>query len=243
VNSALLDLVLKPDAKAEQVDLAIWSVLPEVEREAPYDRMARAYDWLIGNTIYNRLVWGNWSKLYRDAAADALKAPAEGPILDCGCGSLIFTSAAYQSALLSRMILFDRSLGMMRRGAKRLEGGTFLQGDALALPFADASFGLCLSWGLAHIFGSESELFAELRRVTQPGGLVKLSTLVLAGRSPGDSILPQLHKRGEIAQPETANTVRQAFARHFSIEADVLRGNMLFLTGRRIGDSSGMKLG
>jgi ubiquinone/menaquinone biosynthesis C-methylase UbiE len=235
VSSALLDLVLKPQIKAEQVDPTIWSVLPEAEREAPYDRMARAYDWLIGNGLYNRLVWGNWSKLYRDAAVEAVLDPPEGSILDCGCGSLIFTSAAYHVAPLDRMILFDRSLGMMRRGAKRLEGGTFLQGDALALPFADASFGLCLSWGLAHIFGSESCLFAELRRVTRPGGLVKISQLVLANRSPGDRILPQLYKQGEIAAPEPADVVRAAFARHFVIEEDILRGNMLFLTGRKLG--------
>ncbi len=227
-----LDLVLKPEIKAEPVDPALWSVLPAGEREAPYDKMARAYDWLIGNGLYNRLVWGNWSKVYRDAAAEALRNPPDGAILDCGCGSLIFTGAAYRAAPLDRMILFDRSLGMMRRGASRLTGATFLQGDALALPFADDSFGLCLSWGLAHIFGSESGLFSELHRVTQPGGLVKISMLVLANRSPGDRILPQLHKRGEIAKPEQADTVRQAFARHFTLEDDNLRGNMLFLTGR-----------
>jgi ubiquinone/menaquinone biosynthesis C-methylase UbiE len=235
LNSAFLDLVLKADAKAEQVDSNIWSVMPIGERDASYDTMARAYDWLIGNSVYNRFVWGNWSKVYRDAASDALKDAAEGAILDCGCGSLIFTSDAYQASPLDRMILFDRSLGMMRRGAKRLPGGMFLQGDALALPFADESFPLCLSWGLAHIFGSGSGLFAELRRVTQTEGLVKLSMLVLANRSPGDQVLPQLHKRGEIAEPEQADSVRVAFAHHFSIEDDVLRGNMLFLTGRKTG--------
>jgi ubiquinone/menaquinone biosynthesis C-methylase UbiE len=233
VNSPLLDLVLKPDVKAGQIDPNIWSVMPMGERAASYDSMARAYDWLIGNSVYNRLVWGNWSKVYRDAAADALKGAPDGPILDCGCGSLVFTSDAYQNVAADRMILFDRSLEMMRRGAKRLPKGTFLQGDALALPFADESFPLCLSWGLAHIFGSGSGLFAELRRVTQTRGLVKLSMLVLADRSPGDRVLPQLHKRGEIAQPEHADSVRRAFARHFTIEDDVLRGNMLFLTGRR----------
>jgi ubiquinone/menaquinone biosynthesis C-methylase UbiE len=229
----LLQSVLKEGSAIEQIDSMIWSVLPEAERDASYDRMARVYDWVIGNGLYNKLVWGNWSKLYRDVAADAVSPLPDGPILDCGCGSLVFTSRAYTPAVLDRMILFDRSLGMMRRGADRLPKATFLQGDALALPFVDESFPLCLSWGLAHIFGSESGLFAELRRVTRTGGLVKLSMLVLADRLPGDAVLPQLHKRGEIAQPEQANSVRRAFARHFSIESEVLRGNMLFLTGRR----------
>lgn len=233
MNTALLDSVLRPEFKADQVDPNIWSVLPAAEREAPYDRMARAYDWLIGNSLYNKLVWGNWSKLYRDAASDAVRsAPEEGPILDCGCGSLIFTSAAYAPNHLERMILLDRSLGMMRRGSNRVRSATFVQGDALALPFVDASFGLTLSWGLAHIFGSASGLFAELRRVTKPGGKVIVSMLVLADRSPGDSVLAQLHKRGEIALPERMDQVRTAFAEHFAIETDVLKGNMAFLTGR-----------
>jgi ubiquinone/menaquinone biosynthesis C-methylase UbiE len=233
VKSPLLYSVLKPEVTAEQVDSNIWSVMQVDQRKAPYDTMARAYDWFIGNTVYNRLVWGNWNTVYSDAAGTALQNPPEGPILDCGCGSLIFTCAAYQSPVVERTILFDRSLGMIRRGSKRLASGTFLQGDALALPFVDASFGLCLSWGVAHIFGSQSGLFAELRRVTRPEGLVSLSMLVLANRSPGDRILPQLHKRGEIAQPEHPEAVREAFARHFTIEEHMLRGNMLFLTGRR----------
>jgi ubiquinone/menaquinone biosynthesis C-methylase UbiE len=233
VKPDLLTFLLKPGIEPSQVEGNIWSVLPPDERTAPYDRMARAYDWLIGNGLYNKLVWGNWSALYRSAAARAVQTLGEGPILDCGCGSLIFTAHAYRAAPLDRMILFDRSIGMMQRGSRRLPDATFIQGDALNLPFVDESFATCFSWGLAHIFGSTAPLFAELCRVTRRGGCVSLSMLVLADRNPGDRVLPQLYKRGEIASPEYAQAMKVAFAKCFTLESAEVCGNMLFLSGRR----------
>ncbi len=229
----LLAALLKPGIEPAQVEGDIWSVLPPEERAASYDRMARAYDWLIGNGLYNKLVWGNWSALYREAATRAVRGIDEGPILDCGCGSLVFTAPAYRAAPLDRMIQFDRSIGMMQRGSRRLPGATFVQGDALNLPFVDESFATCFSWGLAHIFGSTSRLFSELCRVTRRGGCVSLSMLVLADRTPGDRVLPQLYKRGEIAPPEYAQTMKDAFAKHFTLESADVCGNMLFLSGHR----------
>ena len=228
----VLAATLKRGIAPEPVSPNIWSAIPTADRAAAYDPMARAYDVLIGNTVYNKLVWGNWSKLYRDVAQEAIRDAPDGPILDCGCGSLIFTEPAYRAAPLDRMILFDRSLGMMERGARRIPSATFLQGDALALPFVDDSFALTMSWGLAHIFGSTSPLFAELRRVTMLKGRVIVSMLVLADRVPGDWVLPQLAKRGEIATPERAEAAMYAFAKHFTLESETLRGNMLFLSGR-----------
>jgi SAM-dependent methyltransferase len=228
----VLVATLKPGIAPEKVAPTIWSILPPEVRAAPYDPMAQAYDLLIGNTLYNRLVWGNWSSLYRNAAGEALHGAPDAPILDCGCGSLIFTQHPYRTAPLDRMVMFDRSLGMMQRGARRLPDATFLQGDALALPFADDAFALTLSWGLTHLFGSTSPLFAELRRVTRPGGRVHLSMLILADRFPGDRVLPHLHKRGEIAPPERAEAVKAAFAEHFTLESAEVNGNMLFLGGR-----------
>jgi SAM-dependent methyltransferase len=233
VRPDLISALLKPGIEPDRIEERIWSVLPPADRAASYDPMARAYDLLIGNTIYNKLVWGNWSGLYRDVAIDAVKEIGAGPVLDCGCGSLIFTAPAYHDARLDHMILFDRSLGMMRRGAGRLPAAIFLQGDALNLPFADAAFGTSLSWGLAHIFGSHSPLFAELHRVTKPGGRVFASMLVLADRHPGDWVLPKLHAGGEIAAPERAEPYQAEFARLFAVESAIIRGNMLFLTGRR----------
>jgi ubiquinone/menaquinone biosynthesis C-methylase UbiE len=231
VRPDLISALLKPGIEPDRIEERIWSVLPPADRAASYDPMARAYDLLIGNTVYNKLVWGNWSALYRDVAIDAVKEIGAGPVLDCGCGSLIFTAPAYHDARLDHMILFDRSLGMMRRGADRLPGGLFLQGDALNLPFSDASFGVCLSWGLAHIFGSASPLFSELQRVTVPGGRVSASMLVLAGRNPGDWVLPKLHHSGEIARPERPENYQQAFNAFFERVTAEVRGNMLFLNG------------
>ena len=56
----------------------------------------------------------------------------------------------------------------LRRSAKR---GDALFGDALALPFADASFDLVLSGGLLEHFREPAAVVREMVRVLRPGGL------------------------------------------------------------------------
>src|SRR5258708_26974757 len=56
----------------------------------------------------------------------------------------------------------------LRRSAKR---GDALFGDALALPFADASFDLVLSGGLLEHFREPGAVVREMVRVLRPGGL------------------------------------------------------------------------
>ena len=57
-------------------------------------------------------------------------------------------------------------------------GGSFVRGDALSLPFGDASFDVAISlcqggFGLA--LGRDGDVLVELARVVRPGGLVCVS--------------------------------------------------------------------
>ncbi len=224
---------LREGFSASPVAPGIASVFETEHRGAGYDRIAALYDAVIGNALYNRIVWGIRKAAYERHALDALAGARAGgeAVLDCGCGSLVFTAGAYRQAAPEKLLLFDRSLAMLERARRRLDRPA-LQGDALNLPFTDHSFDRSFAWGMGHLFGSSSPLFAELARVTKPGGLVACSMIARTGRRIGDAMLGQLVRSGEAAASETAETWRSAFATHFRPDHEALHGNMLFLFGR-----------
>lgn len=224
--------LLKPSVRLTPLSSGLWTSLPPEMRGADYDRIASGYDLLVGNPVYNRIVWGVWPRRYADAAAEALALASNGPALDCGCGSLVFTAPAYRQASPDCLILFDNSTGMMARGQRRLPLGTFVQGSALDMPFADSVFPTVMAWGLLHVFGSGSGLLSELRRVTGEGGTITISTLVLGERRIANRMLGLLHRKGEAAEPETEEQVTAAFSRHFLLECRERHGAMLFLQGK-----------
>src|SRR4051794_4118275 len=104
---------LRPVAGGE-----VASVLAVDEARGAYDRHAAIYDRLIGTRSYNRIVWGADVADYRSFAAEATDT-ATGPLLDAGCGTAVFSEAAYQEANRP-LALVDRSLGMLARAADRL---------------------------------------------------------------------------------------------------------------------------
>ena len=216
----------------DRVAPGIWSALPAGERTAHYDHIARGYDLLVGNPLYNRVIWGCPKPTYREMARTFLKAAPPGPLIDFGCGSLVFTASEYSGAE-GRLVLFDRSMGMLRQGQKRLPAGCFLQGDAFAPPFGDASFTGGMGWGMLHVFGTQSDYLASLHRLLKPGAAVAIGTLVLSSRAIGNRMLNLLHTKGEAASPESRSDVEAAFGRLFEIDHSKLVGNMLFLQGRK----------
>jgi ubiquinone/menaquinone biosynthesis C-methylase UbiE len=231
-GSALLANILLPGRTAKTVSHGIWSTLPMEQQADSYDKMARAYDVVVGNSLYNRIVWGASTSDYATEAREGLSYASAGSALDCGCGSLVFTARPYQSAPLDRMILFDRSLGMLRRGAARLPNGQFVQGDAFDMPFRSATFETIFAWGFLHVVGSRSPLLSELCRVAAPGAPITISSLVLTNRWVGNKMLGLLHSQGEAATPETEAEVIQAFSNIFSLTSHSLHGSMLILRGK-----------
>lgn len=92
----------------------------------------------------------------------------------CGTGDVTFAVAARGAEATG----LDFSEGMLAVARRRQAGATdprlrrvgFLQGDALALPFADASFDLVtISYGLRNLADLDAGL-RELTRVLAPGG-------------------------------------------------------------------------
>ncbi|HSR65430.1 MAG TPA: malonyl-ACP O-methyltransferase BioC [Xanthomonadaceae bacterium] len=145
-------------------------------------------------------------------------------VLDVGCGPGRASAALQEHWPKARVLALDLALPMLR-AARRTAGGWRpfarrpqpLCADVRALPFAGSSVdvvfsNLCVQW-----VEDLPALFAELRRVLRPGGLLLLSTF----------------------GPETLQELREAFAQadaapHVSPFADIARfGDALMHAGFR----------
>jgi ubiquinone/menaquinone biosynthesis C-methylase UbiE len=120
--------------------------------EAPYDRHAQLYDRLIGAPLYNRLVWRARVADYAAFAEEAV-ADGDGPLLDAGCGTAVFSAGAYPAAGRP-LVLADRSRGMLDRAAERIGHGEhvwYVQADLFDLPFVDGAFATVACHAVIHV--------------------------------------------------------------------------------------------
>lgn len=139
---------------------------------AMFSRIARRYDAL--NDVMSFGLHRLWK---RDTVRLAL-AERDGParILDlcCGTGDLAFLAGAAASPG-SRIVGLDFTLPMLGIARARRPSGAraaFAQGDAMRLPFPDASFdAVTMGYGLRNV---EDPLgcLREIKRVLAPGGRV-----------------------------------------------------------------------
>jgi demethylmenaquinone methyltransferase / 2-methoxy-6-polyprenyl-1,4-benzoquinol methylase len=107
-------------------------------------------------------------RLWRRAVVDGVGARAGERVLDLAAGT--GTSSEPFAAAGARVVPCDFSLGMLAVGRQRRPDLPFVAGDALALPFADASFdAVTMSFGLRNVADPATAL-GELLRVTRPGG-------------------------------------------------------------------------
>jgi len=97
-------------------------------------------------------------------------------VLDAACGE------GYGSALLSReatqVVGVDVGAEAIDHARARYQAPNlaFVQGSVLALPLADASFDLVVSFETLEHLGAQREMLAEFRRVLAPGGVLILSS-------------------------------------------------------------------
>ena len=133
--------------------------------QAMFDRVAPRYD--LANTVLSLGQDARWRR-----ATAAAARPADATVLDVAAGpgnvaaELLRQGAAAVTAL-------DLSFEMLRAGAGRATPGlTWVNADALALPFTDASFdAVTISFGLRNTTDPRAAL-AEFARVLRPGGRV-----------------------------------------------------------------------
>jgi len=129
-----------------------------------FDRIAPVYDAM------NRVMTAGLDRRWRRITAESAVLPGD-EVLDaaCGTGDLALADARAGAGRVVGLDFSERMLERARRKAPQLE---WVQGDALALPFADASFDAAtVGFGVRNLDDLPAGL-RELRRVLRPGGRV-----------------------------------------------------------------------
>jgi demethylmenaquinone methyltransferase/2-methoxy-6-polyprenyl-1,4-benzoquinol methylase len=133
--------------------------------QSMFDRVAPRYD--VANTVLSLGQDANWRRVTAAAAR-----PEGARVLDVAAGpGNVSVELVRQGA--DGVVALDLSFNMLHEGARRGHVGiAWVNGDALALPFPDASFdAVTISFGLRNVPDPEAAL-AEFARVTRPGGRV-----------------------------------------------------------------------
>ncbi|MGN8247284.1 demethylmenaquinone methyltransferase [Cellulomonas soli] len=129
---------------------------------AMFDGIARRYD------LTNDVVSLGQDRAWRRETLRAVAAQPGQTVLDLAAGT--GTSSEPLADAGVRVVPCDLSTGMLAVGKRRRPDLSFVAGDALHLPFADASFdAVTISFGLRNVTDVPAAL-AEMMRVTRPGG-------------------------------------------------------------------------
>lgn len=116
---------------------------------------------------------GAWSRLAGDVFLDWL-SPAPGQRwIDVGCGNGAFTELIMQRCAPAEAVGIDPSEGQLSFARTRpgAAGATFLEGDAMALPFDPARFDAATMALVIFFVPDPAKGVAEMARVLRPGGL------------------------------------------------------------------------
>ena len=183
------------------------------ERPGPqqwfFDLWSRVYDAPLVQRLTYRPV--------QDAVMQELGRSAPARVLDIGCGTGLLTSRIRDELAPHASIGCDFSRGMLRQAAKKRADVPWVRGNALGLPFRDASFGAVVSTEAFHWFPDQDAALAEFFRVLEPKG-----RLMVALISPHTQWLSRAARQGSRVLGEPANWPTRAQLRH-SAEAAGLR--------------------
>ena len=129
-----------------------------------YDRRAPEYDdWYLGRGLFADRDRPGWDDELDELAA-AIGALPSARTLDVACGTGFLTRHLHGD-----IVGLDQSSRMLEEAARLVPNATFVQGDALALPFPDHSFDRVFT---GHFYGhlaepERSTFLAEARRVAR----------------------------------------------------------------------------
>lgn len=133
----------------------------------------------------------------RNRVLERLEPVADETLLDLGAGPGAMARAA--GPFVRTVVLLDLSPAMLRAAATESRRAERLvpprvAGDALQLPFRDASFDLVACRHAARLFGSPERATAEMARVLRPGGRIALCDTMATGEPEADRALRALEE-------------------------------------------------
>ncbi len=127
--------------------------------------------------LMNALMTGGRDQAWRRRAARLAAPAAEDRVLDLATGTADLALAFVEETPAEIVVGLDFVEGMLHRAQAKLRARDehrikLVAGDALALPFPDATFGCVASAFLLRNLADLARGLAEMRRVTAPGGSV-----------------------------------------------------------------------
>ena len=141
----------------------------ELERTG-WERAASRYEEYWTDTI-----------LFVEPLLDAAGVQAGSRLLDMACGPGIVSEAAANRG--AQPVGVDIAAAMVERARRRRPDLGFVVGDALQLPFPDASFdAVTMNFGILHV-SQPALALAEAHRVLAPGGRFAFTTWLAEGNA------------------------------------------------------------
>jgi ubiquinone/menaquinone biosynthesis C-methylase UbiE len=183
--------------------------------KAYYDRRAQEYDdWWLGRGLYADRIRPGWDE-ERRLLEDTIAGLQPASTLDVACGTGFLTRH-----LRGNVVALDQSEQMLEVARAQAPNATFVQGDALDLPFADDSFDrLFTSYFYCHLEEEDRRRFvSEARRVA------KELVVVASRRGEGDAYERWEERR--LKDGSTWSVYKRVF--EGADLAEELRGDVLF---------------
>jgi ubiquinone/menaquinone biosynthesis C-methylase UbiE len=130
------------------------------------------------NAAAYEMSMGRWSRRMAPLLIEFARIGHAASVLDVGCGtgSLLFELA--RNPALAQIAGIDAAEVYVAATEEKAAGDSRIavrQGDAAALPYADASFDAALSQLVLQFVPDPGKALAEMRRVVRPGGAVAAS--------------------------------------------------------------------
>ena len=137
-------------------------------------------------------IFGQWAPLMANVA----RVVSGDSVLDVGCGTgVLARAAADRVAAESQVTGLDRNEGMLAVARRLRPQIGWRQGDATALPFANASYDVVLSQFALMYFPDYTAALKEMVRVLRPGGRLAIAVWGPYERATGYVILTEITQR------------------------------------------------
>jgi ubiquinone/menaquinone biosynthesis C-methylase UbiE len=154
---------------------------------------------------------GRWSRAVGETFLAWLAPPKNARWLDVGCGTGAFTGLILKHCAPASVTGVDPAPAQVEHARKSFPDAAFQVGNSMEMPFKDDEFDVVASALVLHFIPDRDKAFAEMKRVTKPGGLVSGYTWERSPTSKGAPYVPMMNGLRSIGvEPTTSPTVPEA---------------------------------